>query len=124
VTAAAQRELLTTFTAAARSGDMAALERLFAADVISYSDGGGIRQVSRFPVVGALRVAKFLRAFAARFWVGVDVASASMNGRPAALLSRDGTVFAVLALSASAEGIDQVLWMMNPEKIATIPGSV
>ena len=56
-TAAAQRELLTTFITAARSGDMTALERLFAADVTSMSDGNGMVRVSRTPVVGALRVA-------------------------------------------------------------------
>src|ERR1700755_1948947 len=41
VSTAAQRELLTTFITAARSGDLAALERLFAPDVASVSDGNG-----------------------------------------------------------------------------------
>jgi RNA polymerase sigma-70 factor (TIGR02957 family) len=123
VTEAAQRELLTTFIAAARTGDLTALEQLFAADVVSYADGGGIRGVSRIPVVGPLRVAKFLRAFAARFWVGVDVTWATLNGQVAALLTRDGTVFGALVLNSSTEGIDELLWMLNPEKIAGIPGS-
>jgi hypothetical protein len=39
--AAAQRELLTSFITAARSGDMTALEQLFAPDVTSLSDGNG-----------------------------------------------------------------------------------
>ncbi|GAA2792175.1 sigma factor-like helix-turn-helix DNA-binding protein [Nonomuraea dietziae] len=42
VTGAEQRRLLTAFVAAGpRSGDLTALEELFAADVTSYSDGGG-----------------------------------------------------------------------------------
>ena len=41
VSAAAQRKLLTPFIAAARSGDTTALERLFAAEVTSLSDGDG-----------------------------------------------------------------------------------
>ncbi|GIH12990.1 RNA polymerase sigma-70 factor [Rugosimonospora africana] len=120
VSSAETKRLLTAFLAAARSGDLAALESLFAADVISYADGGGGRGASRIPVVGLERVAKYLRAFADRFWIGVDVAWTSVNGQPAALLSRDGTVFAVLAVTASTEGIDQLLWVMNPAKLTGV----
>ncbi|WP_433444197.1 RNA polymerase sigma-70 factor [Nonomuraea sp. CA-141351] len=117
VTGAEQRRLLTAFVAAARVGDLAALEEILAADVISYSDGGGAVRASRFPVVGAFRVAKYLRAFADRFWAGVEVEWANVNGQTAALLRRDGEVFTVLTVNASDQGIDQVLWMMNPAKI-------
>jgi RNA polymerase sigma-70 factor (ECF subfamily) len=120
VSAAAQRELLTAFVAAARTGDMAALERLLAADVTSVSDGNGAVGVSRRPVVGVTRVARFLATAAKRFWVGVDVAWVTTNGQTSAVLRRDGTTVAVLTVSASAEGIDQVLWMMNPEKITAL----
>ncbi|MEV1177193.1 RNA polymerase sigma-70 factor [Nonomuraea sp. NPDC049784] len=117
VTAAEQRRLLTAFVAAARAGDLAALEEILAADVISYADGGGAVRASRFPVVGAFRVAKYVRAFADRFWAGVEVEWADMNGQTAALLRHDGEVFTVLTVNASDQGIDQVLWMMNPAKI-------
>ncbi|MBB4909223.1 RNA polymerase sigma-70 factor [Actinophytocola algeriensis] len=117
VSGAEQRKLLATFVSAARSGDLAALEELLAADVISYSDGGGAVRASRIPVVGVDRVAKYHRAFADRFWAGVDVSFATTNGQASALLRNDGTVFAVLTVNASAQGIDQVLWMMNPAKI-------
>ncbi len=118
VTGAEQRKLLAAFVTAARSGDLAALEEILAADVVSYSDGGGVVRASRIPVVGRPRVAKYHRAFATRFWAGVDVSWATTNGQASALLSSGGTVFAVLTVNASAEGIDQVLWMMNPGKIA------
>jgi RNA polymerase sigma-70 factor (ECF subfamily) len=117
VTPAEQRRLLTAFVAAARAGDLAALEGILAADAVSYSDGGGAVRASRFPVVGAPRVAKYVRAFADRFWVGVEVEWGSVNGQAAALLRRDGEVFTVLTVNASDQGIDQVLWMMNPAKI-------
>ena len=120
VSRAEQRRLLTAFVVAARSGDLAALEELLAADVVSYSDGGGAVRASRIPVVGAFRVAKYVRAFADRFWAGVEVEWADVNGQAAALLSRDGEPFTVLTVNASGEGIDQVLWLMNPAKIATL----
>ncbi|TDD68424.1 RNA polymerase sigma-70 factor [Actinomadura rubrisoli] len=120
VTGADQRRLLTAFVAAARAGDLAALEDILAADAVSYSDGGGAVRASRFPVVGASRVARYVRAFADRFWTGVDVRWGSVNGQAAALLGRDGEVFAVLTVTASDQGIDQVLWMMNPAKLAAV----
>ena len=120
VTPDRQRELLTAFVAAARSGDMAALERLFAADVASLSDGDGAHQVARRAVVGPVRVAKFLAAIADWFWEGVDVRWATVNGLTSAMLHRDGDLYAVLTVSASEEGIDQVLWMVNPDKLTAV----
>jgi RNA polymerase sigma-70 factor (ECF subfamily) len=61
--AAEQRRLLTAFVSAAQTGDLEALERLFAEDVVSYSDGGGVVRASKFAVRGRVTVAKFVRAF-------------------------------------------------------------
>ncbi|MEU4248247.1 RNA polymerase sigma-70 factor [Amycolatopsis sp. NPDC026612] len=121
VTAAEQRELLTTFLAAARSGDLTALERLFTPDVTSLSDGNGRKGVARTPVVGAARVAKFLLAISSWFWDGVDVQWAITNGQTSAVLHRDGAVYGLLTVSATTEGVDQVLWLVNPEKNKAVP---
>lgn len=119
VTAAAQKELLTTFLDAARTGDMAALEKLFAAGVTSLSDGNGRHQIARRPVVGAVWVAKFLAAMS-WFWEGVETRFTTMNGQPCAVLIAGGTVYGLLAVDASADGIEQLFWMVNPEKNAQI----
>jgi RNA polymerase sigma-70 factor (TIGR02957 family) len=121
VSRSAQRELLTTFIAAARSGDMAALERLLAADVASYSDGNGAHRVARQPVVGAVRVTKFLTAISGYFWDDKDVRWVQTNGQTSAVLTINGTVYGVLTVGASSEGIDHVLWMVNPEKFSALP---
>lgn len=118
-----QRQLLAAFLVAARTGDLVGLENLFAADVVSYSDGGGRVRASRFPVIGRTRVAKFVRAFADRFWLDVDVEWMDSNGQAAVAVSRDKVVFAVVTVSGSAAGIDQLLWQMNPAKLGGIsPG--
>ncbi|MEV5569851.1 RNA polymerase sigma-70 factor [Spirillospora sp. NPDC052269] len=113
-----QRRLLEAFVAAARVGDLSGLEKILAEDVVSYADGGGAVRASRFPVVGAERVAKYVRAFADHFWAGADVRVAEVNGQPAAVLSRDGELSAVVALGVSEGGVDQIHWLMNPAKIA------
>lgn len=119
-----QRRLLTAFVSAAQTGELDELERLFAEDVVSYSDGGGVVRASKFPVRGRVTVAKFVRAFHERFWDGVVVTQAEVNGQPSAILSKDGTTFAVLSVVASGQGIDQLLWMMNPHKLGAVASRV
>jgi RNA polymerase sigma-70 factor (ECF subfamily) len=116
VTAGAQRKLLTSFIAAARTGDMADLERLFAAEVASVSDGNGRARVARTPIVGVPRVTKFLSAIT-WFWDGIDLEWVDTNGQASVVARHDGAVSCVFTVSATADGIDQVLWMFNPAKL-------
>jgi RNA polymerase sigma-70 factor (ECF subfamily) len=120
VSPAERRRLLDTFIAAARKGDLAALENLFASDIVSYSDGGGAARAAQIPVVGRTRVAKFISAFASHFWTGVTLTWMEANGQASVLISRDGAAVALATIDASAEGIGQILWMMNPAKLAAI----
>lgn len=115
-----QRRLLTAFLAAAKTGDLVQLERLLSEDVVSYSDGGGVVRASRFPVVGRERVAKFVRAFHAHFWNGVDITESDTNGQASVILSKQGEAFAVITLVVGAQGVDQILWMMNPHKLGAV----
>jgi len=116
-TAPEQRRLLDAFLTAAQSGDLASLEKLFAADVVSYSDGGGVKLAARKPVAGRARVAQFVSAFSSHFWTGVDLRWVQANGQASVVISRDGTVISVLTATASADGIGQLLWLMNPAKL-------
>ncbi|WP_377266942.1 RNA polymerase sigma-70 factor [Peterkaempfera sp. SMS 1(5)a] len=120
VASAEHQRFLTAFMAAAKTGDVAVLEKLFAEDVVSYADGGGAVRASKFPVVGRERVAKYMHAFAPRFWSGVTMEPVETNGRPGLRLYRDGGLFAVVTVSVSEGGIDRVLWVMNPSKLAAM----
>jgi RNA polymerase sigma-70 factor (ECF subfamily) len=117
VAAGEHRRLLEVFLAAAQTGDLAALEELLAEDVVSYSDGGGARGASRIPVVGSARVAKYLAAFAPRFWPGAAIEWVEANARPAVLVSHEGRAVALLSVDISAQGIDRIMWMMDPAKL-------
>src|SRR5262249_19010968 len=74
VSAAEQRRLLVAFIDAAQKGDTAALEELFAAEIVSYSDGGGLVRAARMLVSGRQRIAKFIAAIALYFWTDVTLA--------------------------------------------------
>lgn len=119
VSDAAHRRLLEVFLEAARTGSLSALEDVLTEDVVSYADGGGIRGASRIPVVGRARVAKYLVAFAPRFWPQAQVRWVEANGRPAVLVSAGGTATALLSVDVSDEGIDRIMWVLNPAKLAS-----
>jgi len=116
-----QRRLLEAFIGAAQKGDLTALEALFAENVVSYSDGGGIvRTAAHAPVSGRERVAKFIVSFASHFWMGITLAWVETNGRAAVLMSRGAIPVALATIDASAQGIDQIMWIMRPSKLAAI----
>jgi RNA polymerase sigma-70 factor (ECF subfamily) len=117
----AQRRLLATFVAAAQSGGLAELEALLAADVISVSDGGGVVLAARVPVSGRARVALLVAKTSGRFWAGVTLTSMETNGRPSVLISRDGSSVALLSITTSPDGIEEIFWLMNPSKLAALP---
>jgi RNA polymerase sigma-70 factor (ECF subfamily) len=121
VDAAEQRRLLTAFVAAAQAGDMSALEQLLSEDVVSYADSNGVARAARTPVFGAQTLAKIIRAFSPTFWTGADVSFVEANGQPAVVLRRDGQAQALITMTASAGGIDQVFWHVNPAKLTAFP---
>ncbi len=113
------RRLLTAFVDAAQTGDLEALTALLTADVVSNSDGGGVKDVlaARIPIMGDERVAKFVAAFSSHFWTGAQITWVQANGAPAILLSRDGVRYTLLAATATPSGITHLHWVMNPTKL-------
>lgn len=114
-----QRRFLEAFIAAAQNGDMAALEGLFAEDVVSYSDGGGLVRAAGIPVTGRKRVATFIAAVSTWVWKGVTLDWVETNGQAAIFILRDGVPVG-LTIDASAQGIDQIMWFLRPSKLAAI----
>lgn len=115
---ATHRRLLEAFLRAAQNGDLASLERLLAADVVSYTDGNGARNAARVPVVGRRRVANLLVAFQPRFWTGARTEWVEANGQVGVLILSGDAPLGLLSVRVSAEGIDQLHWQLNPTKIA------
>lgn len=118
-----RRRLLDAFVAAAQRGDVEALEQLFDEDITSLSDGGGAVRASRIAVVGRGRVAKYVCAFAERFWTGAAVTPTVVNGEPAVVLTAPGATraFAVVTIVTTEHGISRLLWCLNPAKLAAVP---
>jgi len=118
-----QRRLLQAFVTAAQNGDTAGLEGLLAADVVSYSDGGGLVRAAGAPVSGRNRVATFVAAVSTWCWTGVTLSWVETNGQAAVLISRDNVPVTLMAIDASGEGIHEIMWFLRPSKIAAIARS-
>ncbi|MFF7945705.1 RNA polymerase sigma factor SigJ [Streptomyces griseorubiginosus] len=116
VGAAEHRRLLDAFVAAARDGDVAALEGMLSADVVAYADGNGLRGVARLEVVGAGRVAK-ISAFVKKFLPGAEFAFTEANGLPVLLLRRNGETVGLVSATVGPNGIDGLYWVLAPEKL-------
>ena len=112
-----QRKLLEAFVAAAQAGDLAGLEKLFAEDVVSYSDSNGAIRAAGRPLFGAQSLARIFAGWAPGFWAGAQVDYVDANGLSAVRLRKDENTYAVITVTASEEGIDQVMWLVNPEKL-------
>jgi RNA polymerase sigma-70 factor (ECF subfamily) len=108
-------ETLERFLTALEKGDLAQVQDLLAADVASYSDGGGRAHAARRPVVGAEHVVRYVDTLRRRLAVG-DVRRVEVNGQPAATL-RFGRQHALLALDVGGDEIREIQWIMNPDKL-------
>ena len=112
-------QLAQSFFAAAGEGDLEALERPLAADVVLHGDGGGKTPALGRPY-GRARVARTLVVWAstAARAGGVAVRRVEVNGQPGAmLLDAEGGLLAVWALDIAEGQIQAVRSIVNPDKL-------
>jgi RNA polymerase sigma-70 factor (TIGR02957 family) len=118
-----RRELAGRFFAAAREGELEALESLLAEDVELHGDGGGKVPALARPLHGRRRVARTMAAWlrtAVRVG-GVEFREVEVNGQPGAtLLDRDGKLVGVMALDIAEGRIQGIRSVVNPDKIGHI----
>lgn len=124
VSSSERRRFLEAFLIAAQNGDLTALKEIFVEDVVSITDGGGVTGAARVPVLGRERVAKFVAGFPSWFWENTTLSWTQVNGQPSALIMRDGVIVALATVEASPQGIGQIMWVMNPAKLAGVTRSL
>jgi RNA polymerase sigma-70 factor (TIGR02957 family) len=115
-----QREVTQRFFDAVAGGDVDALMAVLSPGVVLVSDGGGIAQAARRPVVGADKVARFLTGIAAKGFAipGLDGRLTDVNGTPGFAAWVDGVPFMALSPVVRDGRVEQVLVVVNPAKLA------
>lgn len=116
----AQQELTERFLAACAGGDVAALVAALSPQAVLTSDGGGRTKAALRPIHGADKVARFLAAITAQGLAlpDLDVAVTDVNGVPGVVAWVGGVPYMALVLLVADGLVDQVLIMVNPDKLA------
>jgi RNA polymerase sigma-70 factor (ECF subfamily) len=115
-----QREVTERFLAAVAGGDMESLLAALAPDAVLISDGGGKASAARRPVTGADKVARFLLGIAEKGGdiPGLRIEVAEVNGQAAIVGWIGEDPFGVFSLVLAEGRVQQVLVMVNPDKLA------
>ncbi|MEU9509047.1 RNA polymerase sigma factor SigJ [Micromonospora sp. NPDC048170] len=126
--AAEQRQVLAAFVAAVESGELAALVRVLAPDVVLLGDSGGHFPAARRPVLGADAVARFVLGLfgrAGRYGGKLrarPVLVDGVEGLHLETLHSDGRPLRVVAaLTVDGGRVTGVFQQLNPEKLGDLP---
>jgi RNA polymerase sigma-70 factor (ECF subfamily) len=115
-----QKEVTERFFAACAGGDVEALMSALAPGVVLISDGGGKAKAALRPITGADKVARFLLGIVAQGLEIPDMRTeiAEVNGSAAIVAWVGSEPLVSVSLVAGEGGIEQVLVVRNPDKLA------
>jgi RNA polymerase sigma-70 factor (ECF subfamily) len=114
--AAEQRRVVTALLDAVSKGDLNALLPLLDPSVVLHADGGGRVRAAGRPVVGVEQVAKVMMG--GRTWYpGYATQLIAMNGGTGVLVTLEGKVIGLIAVTAAGGRITEIDMIVNPEKL-------
>lgn len=114
-------QLLTRFMEAARQGDRAAMQALFAPDVTARGDGGGkVPSITKL-LQGPSRIAWLYYAMFRRLGDEVRYRPGLVNGEPGILRYVGGQLESVQYLEVDGPHIVSIYTVRNPDKLARVP---
>ncbi|NKY87775.1 RNA polymerase sigma-70 factor [Nocardia veterana] len=124
VTARETEAAVVAFRTALETRDLQGLLDVLAPDVVAISDGGGIRQASPRPVLGADKVARFIVGGLAKNGVELAVEAAIVNGGPALALYMNGELDGVMTMRVADTRITDLYYVRNPQKLTRIDAEI
>jgi RNA polymerase sigma-70 factor, ECF subfamily len=117
VAPAEHRAQLQRFATAARSGDLGQIMALCAPKITMQSDGGGRAAAVSTVLLGADRIARLFHVVARRLGERLTYRMALVNGSPGLVRYLDGQTETVFSFVTSADGIQAIYAMRNPDKL-------
>lgn len=120
VTARQAQAAVDAFRRALETRDLQGLLDVLAPDVVAISDGGGIKQATPRPIIGADKVARFIVGGLTKNDVTLTVEATTVNGGPALALHMDGELDGVMAMRVEDTRITGLYFVRNPQKLTRI----
>ena len=109
-------ETLERFLTALENGDLDQVQDLLAADVVSYSDGGGKARAARRPIVGAPQVFQYLTTLRRQLTIR-DVLTTARQRRDGRHVVVRAPVHGARPRRPRRRTIREIHWIMNPDKL-------
>ncbi|WP_454198415.1 RNA polymerase sigma-70 factor [Nocardia sp. Marseille-Q1738] len=120
VTAHQAEAAVEAFRSALETRDLQGLLDVLAPDVVAISDGGGIKQATPRPIIGADKVARFIVGGLTKHDITLTVEPTAVNGGPALALHVDGELDGVIAMRVEDTHITGLYYIRNPQKLTHI----
>lgn len=114
------RQLVDEVLVAIGVGNMQAVLDRLAPNVVCVTDGGANRYAARRPVVGPMRVARFLINLARRYRTQMTVEAATINCEPGIIVRLSGELDFVAAFEVQADLVHAVWLIRNPDKLRLV----
>jgi RNA polymerase sigma-70 factor (ECF subfamily) len=118
------RELLRSFSEAARGGETAKLVALLADDVVLHGDGGGKVLATKKPVIGSAAVAQFVVAVTRTLPRDATLEEIELNGAPGLLAKAGGRAAVAIMIDTDGQHIYSIFAVANPDKLVAIERSM
>lgn len=116
VDASTHDRVVGAFLGAAAGGDLAGLVRMLDPSVVLTSDGGGVVNAARRPVLGPDRVARFFAGVAKK---DGQVDLVEVNGRTGIAFSVAGRLQTVVSFTVDGELITRIDMVLAPDKLSS-----
>ncbi|WP_282608791.1 sigma-70 family RNA polymerase sigma factor [Pelagibius sp. Alg239-R121] len=116
----AHKALLSKFAEAVMTGDVSRLQMMLTDDVVTYSDGGGLKVAALNPIFGADKVARYFIGVARKHQmsgVTIEVRLVLINGAPGIVVNIDGTLDQTINIEVVDGLISAFYLVRNPEKL-------
>jgi RNA polymerase sigma-70 factor (TIGR02957 family) len=117
VTASQAEVVVRAFRRALETRDLQGLLDVLAPDVVAISDGGGIKQATPRPIIGADKVARFVVGGLTKNDVALTVEPTAVNGSPGLALHVNGELDGVIAMRVEDTRITGLYFVRNPQKL-------
>ena len=110
------RAALEAFQRAVETRDLQGLLDVLAPEVVLMGDGGGVKQATLRPIIGAEKVARY-------FFGGFGKPEGTLtviNGNPALVVRLDGEIDGIMAIRVEDARITGLYYVRNPEKLTRV----